>query len=458
MKSILTGKKVDKSVVAAEADVIVTAVAMGFAGTRWHQNQPFSFDYEHPSPKDYEKWLRIDSGKDKTDNAETIFLNELQEFLNVLSAMTFVLEKKDPEIGPFLREAQSPEWTPGALITGRAGGQSLQPSERHRKMEGEWAKAFARRTTIDPEVLKLYQGRGAYTGMMDDPVSDNHLFISTKRVIDQDQNRWHPGSDDDYDKPYGLIRGKDKFRDINLSTKLSEGLGPLPKEKQELGKNERIGYIHGMSSAIVVSIDHGPWCTPYELATGEQTTKMASCFACTTYMYAAGFPPSSIHLGRGESWVPPSDHVISGEETGLYSYSPNVMASVLARWHTEINHYLKLGTAYLKHAIEQQKADQKALDEAEIKKKVINYVNPEYNEIVGDLDAALKKIVLIHEEGGNLFLDALTVHESDWRRIQRTLQPVCDHYANQAVKATEKAGDKTAQLERKLATGAILVA
>ena len=80
-------------------------------------------------------------------------------------------------------------------------------------------------------------------------------------------------------------------------------MGELPAMVANPGT--QVGHIHGMCSAIVQSSEQGPWCTPYEMATGTQTTKMASCFPCSTYMYSTGYTPTSTHLGRGESWVPP---------------------------------------------------------------------------------------------------------------------------------------------------------
>ena len=60
-------------------------------------------------------------------------------------------------------------------------------------------------------------------------------------------------------------------------------------------------YTHGMIQAIYKAYGLGPSCTPYEIAVGDQTKKMASCLPCTFFMVATGYPPNSIHLGRGES-------------------------------------------------------------------------------------------------------------------------------------------------------------
>jgi len=51
-------------------------------------------------------------------------------------------------------------------------------------------------------------------------------------------------------------------------------------------------YTHGMIQAIYKAYSLGPSCTPYEIAVGDMTKKMASCLPCTLFMVAAGYPPT----------------------------------------------------------------------------------------------------------------------------------------------------------------------
>ncbi|MCI0394427.1 MAG: hypothetical protein L0332_35910 [Chloroflexi bacterium] len=463
MKTILGNETDDMKANEIEADVIVTAVALGFVGTRWYLDQPCRFDVEHPSPKEYDVWHPTDVGQRRMKpDKEEEFLKDYQAFLHVMSAMSYVLDKNDPGLGAFLKAAQSAEWAPGALITGRAGGEMLEADERHKRMRGRWSRHFAGLVTERPTWTEVYEGRGAYTGMIDDPVNDDIMIQPTKRVIDNDTNRWHPGLD--YVN-WGLIKGPAEkgLADINLRADRKLGMGPLPGDVRA---PERIGYIHGMSSAINRCVSSGAWCTPYELATGEVTTKMASCFACTTYMYAAGFPPSSIHLGRGESWIPPAPHLVSGEKDDMampIHYENAITQSLATRWHWEIYHYLRLGSRYLYRAMEVQEEDQRALDSAGIEKTVIKYVNPTHVVPVIALKTALEQLWRKHLDqaadigsvGGNLFLDALTMHDSDWKRVGRTLQPVNDYYVNEAAAALTKTEQE--RLAMKIAAGDILV-
>lgn len=431
MQSILTGKQTTETQVKEEADVIVTATILGFIGTRYHLCQPCSFDIEYPNPEDLKKWKREAENKNKKLVEHEKYLEYIQDhqlFLRVLSAMSIVLNETDQNIGRHLDDSQSPKWEPGALITGLPGGANVDFSKRHRDIKSSAAKNLAGYIEIGPALLSgsVYQGRGAYTGMIDDPITNKYLIRPTRRVIDRNPKRWHPGSGHRNSHRWGLI-SPEKAQDVNLNEDRTIGMGGLPANSDL--KNERIGYIHGMSSAICECIKHGPWCTPFEMATGTETTKMASCFACCTYMYAAGYPPSSMHLGRSESWVPPDmQHQIDGENIpskkndkkdmdllgehafkGLQNeFDQQITSSVLIRWHREVYGYMTLGVQYLL--------------------KANTWVNPASYEHVKQLKNLLDKSNnLISEQGGNLFLDALTVHESDWKRIQNTLLPAYKH-------------------------------
>jgi hypothetical protein len=331
--------------------------------------------------------------------------------------MSLVLDKNEPGLGNWLEDGQSFGWNPGALITGLAGGQMNSAAMRHRALKSAMTNDLAEKIATNPASFTgaetLYLGKGAYTGIIDDVVNNTRFVQRTKRVIDNDKKRWHPG-----DANWWLIKAVGN-ENINLEELKRGGLGPLPAERRELKAPARICYIHGMVSAIVKSVSVGPWCAPYELATGTETTKMASCFACTTYMYATGFPPSSTHLGRGESWIPPKPELESGEQIeGIQEYfnkfDKTVMSSLNTRWHWDIYHYLRIGTNYLQNA---------------------KCLNDDYAGIANKLASILQgyKSEDIGQQGGNLYLDALTVHESDWRRIMRTLQPIYDEFANTVV-------------------------
>ena len=115
-------------------------------------------------------------------------------------------------------------------------------------------------------------------------------------------------------------------------------------------------------------------------------------------MHAVGYPPTSIHLGSGESWAP------------LYApYNPNgptepnelgVVRDLNNAWYARCLEWLKIGLDILDDA--HITADHKASRDA-----VIDYLKTHSGEPT---------------LGGVLILDAVTVHDGELNRISRTLR------------------------------------
>jgi hypothetical protein len=179
-----------------------------------------------------------------------------------------------------------------------------------------------------------------------DDRTNNRLYVRpTKRVVDLDDQRWHPGVGNGN---WGLICRTDADQP-NLQPLANGGMGPLPTPVPAEG---RVGYIHGMCSAIQKCLEWGGDCVPFEVATGTATTKMASCFACSTYMHANGYPPSSMHLGRGESWVPPANHYSNGDHSDMPQYDDGMVQLGRQRWNERIHDFITLGSSILIKAVE----------------------------------------------------------------------------------------------------------
>jgi hypothetical protein len=245
-------------------------------------------------------------------------------------------------------------------------------------------------------------------------------------------------------------------------------MGPLPpefeKKLEDRDKPARIGYIHGMTLAMHESVFCGPWCTPYEQATGQKTIKMASCFACSTYMYANGFTPSSSHLGRAESWVPPTSKLERAEtdsKTETDSKMPvyildHLAQSLLTRWQFDISNYIELGIKYMLNAINAHVEYGNEIKKTKISGEVIQIVPDSYKKIIETLNTTRSEV-----EGGNLFLDALTLHDSEWKRIGRTLKPLADEYKRRGEDILDKDKNdeqrKKERLEKAIALEDILV-
>lgn len=511
--SIITRVAVDANVeetLQQESDVIVTSVILGFICTRYYQNQPCQFDFEHPSKGDMKSFAELDIENrnfitektqkrvreyldtqnvwegDKiqvskkirelieqdsdnflsglsTENRKSLandvvesindnwwhvwgswedikapvidiiarkiestqkyyedFIEDIRKHDLVLDALSDVLNKQESGMGKWLKDGQSPFGEEGSLITGKKGSEMLQPDIRATKLS--ISKAIMLENAQNKK-KNVYQGRGAYTGLVENPLEpDNNLYPTMRVTPEHDIRPWagiDPGDPNQandgnmYYWNWGLIANKRIEGDgrnttkqsITLDADLKIGMGTLPNDNN----NEKIGYIHGMCSAIIKCEEHGPWCTPYEMATGDKTTKMASCFPCATFMYATGYPPTSIHLGRGESWVPPQAGPRMEEADNVQlgtNLNPGLCKHALEAWNTQIYNYMTLGL--------------QCLEKAKI------YAADSHFNHIENFRARLQHYDTqsnVRTSGGSLFLDALTMHDKEVNRIKRTLAP-----------------------------------
>ena len=173
-----------------------------------------------------------------------------------------------------------------------------------------------------------YTGQGAYVGVMYSPmIGGGFAHRSTTRYTlrsdDKWVNRWHPHDDGALAAGAESVKigsGKDKrawgmqgSKEMQDRTVHVDCHMPFEGEEPEPG-SDIVGYVHGLPAAIVLNAKFGDVGIPMEVAYEYQTNKMSSCFQCSVYMQAAGYPASSVHLGRGESWIPPyPDHYREGQ-------------------------------------------------------------------------------------------------------------------------------------------------
>jgi hypothetical protein len=166
----------------------------------------------------------------------------------------------------------------------------------------------------------------------------------------------------------------------------------------DIGADDIAMYTHGMIQAIYKAYGLGPNCEPYEIAVGDVTKKMASCLTCTLFMYATGYPPTSIHLGRGESWAP------------LFQpYNPNGQAG-----DHEAAVVRDLNNAWYEKCLEWLRTGLDILDDL----RIAEGHRP-------SRDAVRRYLSANHSDptvGGILILDAVTIHAGESDRIGRTLK------------------------------------
>ena len=118
----------------------------------------------------------------------------------------------------------------------------------------------------------------------------------------------------------------------------------------------------------------------------------------TVFMVAAGYPPTSTHLGRGESWAPlyqPYNPGGSAERNEL-----GVIRDLNNAWYGKCTEFVTLGLQILddNHIAEDHKTSRDA---------VLAYL------VANRGNATV---------AGALILDALTVHDGETDRINRTLK------------------------------------
>ena len=494
--SLLMKDDVTFDVLKAESDVISTACILGFVATRYYLDQPCSFEIEYPDEKDRNE----------------AFAKDWFDFELAMSAMGRALDIYEPGMSRSLKDGQSPEGGPGKRITGSPGAEMTERKERERKIRSKTVEKLA--ALIQEKgagIDGIYRGRGAYSGVYDNPVLPNKPCVVTPtiRVVDKGREKWksgtvvahhrdeesthftYPGAEDC--KWWGLIAPFKPTGDgveaghlrVNLGPIDRGGMGPIPKTAGAGPESAKVGYVHGMCSAIQGCLDEGSWCTPFEIATGDLTTKMASCFACCTYMHAAGYPPSSTHLGRNESWVPPGRlipraeeeekpkketdangtyYLAAEEETSHYDHEGNSCeegeacfcvtndlnryarrdhAAVWAKWSSDIRSYIELGSGILARVFERKQLNHKS-----------GYLHCPIFDLVGAEESrayiaayakykaaadALKGLVGEWKEerdansertrakaAAHLFLDAITLHDSEQKKILRVLRPLAD--------------------------------
>ncbi len=399
-----------------EADVIMTAATLGFAASYISTSkQPIQFDMDPLDTKDTAKTQLFDATVGKMDAAVSTYLT-----------------KKG--IAPSAVHAGTTSYTPGAVIMGvytLAGQQRPQSvsapvlSEKGRIL---WQKIAA----VSPDIPQ-YTGRGAYTGFVDNknttgdtnPVGPR----STVRMIAPPPGvpaptviphaRWLPPMNSPLWAPrqrkgassyvsWGLIMGDSAGKDpaapnTTGASNLADQSTIEMRDKYgmtftcDVTNDEIATYTHGMIQAIYKAYGLGPSCEPYEIAVGDLTKKMASCLTCSLFMYATGYPPTSIHLGRGESWAP------------LYQpYNPNGAAGA-----NELGVVRDLNNAWYAKCLQWLRAGLEILDDT---------------RTAGDHRAsrdAVKKYLGANDGdatvGGTLILDAVTVHDGETERISRTL-------------------------------------
>lgn len=256
-----------------------------------------------------------------------------------------------------------------------------------------------------------YQGRGAYTGFIAGRKDGQTGLMSTYRfkVLPENERRWIPskidsdlgsqiGNNDDERRAWGMIGSNKTQQEMKKQGMYMEDekKGEQGQAAQPAGSEDIVGYVHGMIQAIydVVWRKGG---TPYEIAVGKNTVKLASCFPCAIFMEATGYPASSTHLGRGESWCVLHSKGTTSQDTARQECND--------KWAEYCKKIITRGIACMQ------------------KKGADPIVNENHQASYDALCKYIKDFATPSNKYlyANLILDAVTVHKSEYKRVNDTL-------------------------------------
>ncbi|HZM83189.1 MAG TPA: hypothetical protein VFC19_46345 [Candidatus Limnocylindrales bacterium] len=173
-----TGDTMD--IAKVDADVIMTAAVLGFTAGRLAQGEPVEFSVD---PND---------GQAK--------LETLKKAVNLVNLAL----GKNYSFGGQAVANFAPKWHKGAVITGSPGGAKTAFGRRHAQRIDGVSEELHKLASAEDDNAIGYQGPGAYTGFVDDPIGRNPSIQSTIRYnvpSDSHGERWCPSTFDyDYDK------------------------------------------------------------------------------------------------------------------------------------------------------------------------------------------------------------------------------------------------------------------
>jgi hypothetical protein len=287
------------------ADTIVTAVFMGLVGERLGQGRPIFIGYGGG----YDGYV----GAPNREGARPVSNEDVIWHVALRDALVLEFPLADPQllvIGPAdkwvdaSKQGRAATPTSAYVITGaRSANQVHVPmSVRARQLALDCLNS-----NFDQYGENLE--RGAYYGVAD----LDHLgevfgpVASTRQVFRPASGRWMkpaafnangalaPGS-------HGLIYGAGEIARGSVA-RMYDTAGERTLETMTPGGDFVVGYCHGMIFAEHICHVEGGG-TAYEISMNRRTCKNASCFGCSTFMFANGMPPSWMHIGSAESWVP----------------------------------------------------------------------------------------------------------------------------------------------------------
>jgi len=235
------------------------------------------------------------------------------------------------------------------------------------------AKSYQSRENIETEYPTEYKDKGAYTGRIiffKDLGDKKYKKMGTLETAQIQRKKT------DYSST------KSKIENIKQTSDYWDNI-------EQKSEDDVYGYEHGMCRCINIMHETLSRRTefeepnirfvPVECADGKETTKLAACVGCMTYLSANGYRPNAFHLGQSASWVPPRHN------------KNTEMAQGFRNWKANIKLWGGIGEGILKNIYHIELSE-------EAKKILINSLYWQY------------------------FLDALTYHKKDIDRLKNVIK------------------------------------
>lgn len=309
-----------------DAEVIMTAAIVGHAFQRLSAGKNCRFDLEVPLKQGQPTYLP------EIDLEDNSVLQQVADHHNAIAKINKALANGGLGPDKVVQLGITPFYGINGekVVIGGTGDQGVQDADRYDP--GVWNSdlskelynmALGNLKDKDGNPIKVgYQGFGAYTGFVDGRQGGQTSLMSTYRFkVPDAATRWIPSKDSFTNPKLGaqIGAGPDQRAAWGIIGKNSDQPGiqqqgmyfqdqDTKRGGTPLTGNDVAGYVHGMIQAIydvewnksLPGAKSGG--TPYEIAVGDKTSKLASCFTCSIFMEATGHPASSTHLGKGESW------------------------------------------------------------------------------------------------------------------------------------------------------------
>jgi hypothetical protein len=397
------------------ADTIVTAVFMGLVGERLTRRRPVFIGYGGG----YDGYVGAPDRQDAkaVSNADAIWHVALRD----------ALVHRFPAADPLLVIGPADKWV-DASKQGRAatptsayvitGARSVD--QVHVPMSMQARQLALDMLNSNHDQYGENQERGAYYGVAD-LTHIGEVFgpiASTRQVFRPASGRWMKPSA--LDAEGSLVAGSHGM--IYTKREYDRGPGLRPKVAMDVvqgsfarmhdtaseraletltpGDDFVVGYCHGMIFAEHICHVEGGG-TAYEVSMNRMTCKNASCFGCSTFMFANEMPPSWMHIGSAESWVP------LPEAANEFSYTVHFGAARVVnaaremndKWRKAVACWMRAGVAHTARS-------------------------PQHGRLHQQVD--------MHDDRtlANWFLDALTMHgRDDVLRIVTVLNPAAATWA-----------------------------